>query len=877
MKKRVLLLLLLVAPAAFAAGPDLGVAYVERTPRYSRYVIDESRGLPQQLAPGTENDKRWPDVGETVTYIGHVRNHGDQPAAAFRYQWLVDGVVTVAAQNGPALAAGAEGTVRFSLPWTGLPQRIELVVDPQNEMAETVESNNKLAVGSHDLTLSIWVEQGMYDSFTTTPFEDWLQGQIAWMNQRFAGAVYPTSPAGIIDRVRVEKIVIATDLDGLGSPMHNDPDFTLIDGRWPFSDGDPTNARDAGGSWAEYAAQFIGRIDHGLVHELTHQVGVIDLYRMNIKNDEPGSPNGGVSVKDASGRLIPYSRLPFPVFCCGGLMGGGDIRPYPDGTHFESHTAAGMNAHARKRRGHFGEYLFDTPRRNYIRVLDAQTRTPIANARVAMYQKDYNTEDIDDAPEITGTTNARGRMLLPDRPVLPVTTVTGHTLRPNPFGQISNLGVNGTMLVRVTTRTTEGLAFFRLHDLNLAAAQKSTNEVEPTYDLLVNLTPIAAPPSNAAPVLAPIGPRRVAEGEVVSFTVQAKDRERDPIAITAPRMPPGATFVANVFRWQPTFTQAGFHSVTFSVEDANGGTDSETILITVTNVNAPPVASVGPDQLVGPGAIATLDGSFSSDLDNDVLQYQWRQISGRQVVLLDARASVATFQAPSVAATLAFELTVSDGRGTSASRPIAVTVHPSLTLSGQAQSAPGKRSWRQPCRGSDRVLIVTSAEWRADDASGVSAIRYGGVPLTKLAQIYHPATGPLATMWYLVNPPEGLHEVIASAAVQASFASSCWYGIEQTAPSNFNTAISGGTTLSVTVASDAASFVVDAVAAFGENPADSLSASSSQTLLVDTYEGHSRAVHSARDAVAGTTTMSWQTAGGDMRAAIIGAVLARRN
>lgn len=864
-----------------ADRPDLDVTYIARTPRYMRYVIDESRGVPQQLAPGTENDKRWPDAGETVTYTAHIINKGRAVAAPFHYQWSIDGTVVLAG-NSALLGPGEERTISYQTTWTAEPQQIELTADPDDKIAETFEKNNSRTIGSYDLTLSFWVEQGMYDLFDrrtnltgSRSFEDWLQAQVAWMNDRFAQALYPTSPQGILDRVRVDKIVIAENLDGAGSPMTSDPDFILIDGRWPFSDGDPTNATGQGGMWLEFVNLNINRIDHGLVHELAHQLGVIDLYRMNIKPNEPTIPNGGVSVKDSSGRVIAYDRLPFPVFCCGGIMGGGDTQPWNDGTFFESHTAAGMNAHARHRRGHYGEYLFDTPSSNRLRIIDDLTGKPVAGAHVALYQKDYHTEDIDDAPEITGQTDASGYLLLPNRAVLPIQTATGHTLRPNPFGQINVVGVNGTMLVRVTAGSDEGLAFFRLHDLNVAYHHPDKNLLK-TYELRIRFEPIAPPLANQPPNLAPVGPRTVAEGQTVTFTVSANDPGGEPVVLSAPAIPHGASFTGQTFTWTPNFAQAGFHSVTFVATDAAGLTDSETILITVTNTNAPPVARTGPDQVAGPGAIVTLDGSDSSDPDGEPVQYLWTQTGGPAVNLPNPTASVLTFTAPaSGGVTLTFSLTVSDGVHDSAPAEVEVTIHPVLTLSGNAQGAGqnGAVTWRQACSGSNRMLIVATAEWRAGDNSQVATVTYGGVSLTKLTQSYHPSTGPLASIWYLVNPPAGLHEITASIGnTFASFGSSCWYHVAQTPPAVIATSFGTSPSPSVSVITAANGMVVDAIASY---PLDTLSADSGQSLLAHIESVQSRAGHSARPGDVPQTTMSWTNPGPDQRWSMIATVLQR--
>lgn len=67
----------------------------------------------------------------------------------------------------------------------------------------------------------------------------------------------------------------------------------------------------------------------------------------------------------------------------------------------------------------------------------------------------------------------------------------------------------------------------------------------------------------------------------------------------------------------------GTHTVTLTVTDANGVTDTDDVVVTVTNVA--PVARAGSDQTlecVSGGATATLNGSASSDMDG-TLSYSW--------------------------------------------------------------------------------------------------------------------------------------------------------------------------------------------------------------------------------------------------------------
>jgi hypothetical protein len=80
-------------------------------------------------------------------------------------------------------------------------------------------------------------------------------------------------------------------------------------------------------------------------------------------------------------------------------------------------------------------------------------------------------------------------------------------------------------------------------------------------------------------------------------------------------------------------------------------------------VNYPPNANAGSDQLVMVGETVTLDGSSSSDPNDNIDTYLWTQVSGTSVSLADANAVTTTFTAPSALADLQFELTVTDEDG----------------------------------------------------------------------------------------------------------------------------------------------------------------------------------------------------------------------
>lgn len=92
-----------------------------------------------------------------------------------------------------------------------------------------------------------------------------------------------------------------------------------------------------------------------------------------------------------------------------------------------------------------------------------------------------------------------------------------------------------------------------------------------------------------------------------------------------------------------------------------------TLDINVEELNDPPVADAGADQMVDEGKLVFLYGGASFDPDDGELTYRWAQLSGSPIHLMNAEAVTASFIAPYVDAdsSLAFSLTVSDGELTS--------------------------------------------------------------------------------------------------------------------------------------------------------------------------------------------------------------------
>jgi hypothetical protein len=90
--------------------------------------------------------------------------------------------------------------------------------------------------------------------------------------------------------------------------------------------------------------------------------------------------------------------------------------------------------------------------------------------------------------------------------------------------------------------------------------------------------------------------------------------------------------------------------------------------------NTPPTANAGADQTVKTGAVATLNGSNSSDADNDPLTYQWTltRPEGSSSLLSNSSSSTAQFS-PDIDGTYTLTLIVNDGKVNSSPDNVLVT------------------------------------------------------------------------------------------------------------------------------------------------------------------------------------------------------------
>ena len=175
--------------------------------------------------------------------------------------------------------------------------------------------------------------------------------------------------------------------------------------------------------------------------------------------------------------------------------------------------------------------------------------------------------------------------------------------------------------------------------------------------------------------------------------------------------------------------------------------------------NNRPMADAGPDQTgVREGALVTLDGSGSSDPDDDPLKYRWNQYRGERVALSSRDVVNPTFTAPrelTADVVLSFRLLVTDPGGRFDTDTVEVTV----TVTDEDNENPGKPLAPTVSAATPYSLMV---EWMEPENSGPAITDYDvqyreGDSGDGFTDAQHQGPAPTATLTGLM--PDTVYEV----------------------------------------------------------------------------------------------------------------------
>lgn len=439
---------------------DLQVVGLSRTPRlpryapeYTYYEVTEPSGFGPYFfsaATGlglgqTASTPRWPATNEPVTYTATVRNRGSNPwtnVIAGVWQWDGTSVETNSAP-GP-LAPGAVVTVALVRPWDGAGHDVRFALSG----GDARPGNNAISINTKSVAYLSFIDETYYESFrfmatnfagaVTDDLIDWIQHHMTRFNQMFAAA-------GCAKRVHYDVLELLPD--NAPDPAVETIEFAVFPFRFRASEA-PSSYRNSG--WYSPGDD----IDYGYLHEMGHQLGLIDLYQLDISpemNLVSGLGYGG--PEDLMRSCSPF---------------------------LSPHSALAMNHWLDQAHGYFGQYLYGLPGEVRMRFVtrDAQ---PLRGATVKLYQLAERPglgKVITTQIKAQGLTDNDGVFVLPNVPIDPAKAPplpTGDTLQANPFGYVAVIGANGVLHFRVEYEGAVDYAWLDITEPNIAFYQGQTN------------------------------------------------------------------------------------------------------------------------------------------------------------------------------------------------------------------------------------------------------------------------------------------------------------------------------------------------------------------------------------------------------------------
>ena len=443
---------------------DLQVVGISRTPRFPRYAaeytgyeVTEPSGYGPYIfsaATGlgngqTTNTQRWPATNDPITYTATVRNRGSNLwTNSITGVWQWDGTNVDSAVAGP-LAPDALATFTLVRPWDGASHQVRFVIT--NSDARAV--NNTVALDTKSVPFLSYIDESYYESFrrqttnypnaVTDDLIDWIQYHMTRFNQMFATAACAK---------RVHYDVLELLPDGSPDPVVDTMPFGIFPFRFRASEV-PYSYRNSG--WYNPTDD----IDYGYLHEMAHQLGLIDIYQLDLSPEmNLVSGQGYTGPDDLMNACSPF---------------------------FSPQSALGMSHWLDQAHGYFGQYLYGIPAQVRMRFLSLAGQ-PLRGATVELYQLEERPglgKLISNQIKAQGVSDSDGYYLLPNVPIDPAKVPplpTGDVLHANPFGYVAVIGANGVLHFRIELEGGVDYAWLDITEANIAYYTGQTNLV--TFD-----------------------------------------------------------------------------------------------------------------------------------------------------------------------------------------------------------------------------------------------------------------------------------------------------------------------------------------------------------------------------------------------------------
>lgn len=485
-------------------GGDLSIGWISRAP-----AIDYVWGSANPTRDG------WPALGQRVTWQAHVKNWAKNARQNVAYRWLLDGV---AVDSGKVeIPANSVKTVDFPWDWKFERHELKFVIDPANAFKEEEERNNDLLIYTDAITIGFYVEQSVYDYFRqhqrklglgssteagSNTWEDWAQRHIRRWNRMLANAIYPETPNGVLDRVRLEKITVVPDgalplvpLTGINQPdigpsSHPNRNDRTVNMQWGF----PAELLKGSFYQDHTAIQDYNPFYYqgSLVHELGHARYLTDIYAFRVFHGVAGEI---VEIQENGANIAGTKYMPGSTIIHNGERGLILYRTPFQGlmnttwTYMDRYSAITMNLIAghRATRGNCNEpenigiFLNDLPAENRLTVRDA-FGTLLKNAEVWIYQAVgqkgyYYSKRFDNIPDLKFVTDDQGQILLGRNP-FSLDGIIRHTW------EVSNAAI----IIRVAHAGRVGYSFLEVSLFNMEywCGNKDLGKYQISVNLLSN-------------------------------------------------------------------------------------------------------------------------------------------------------------------------------------------------------------------------------------------------------------------------------------------------------------------------------------------------------------------------------------------------------
>ncbi len=422
-----------IGPIAPRHEDDLQMLTITRTPYYARYhpvytegVVAEPGGLAYICSRATalqdqdETTRHWPELGETMTYTARIRNRGTTIFnELLQGTWRLDNTIHSQPVQSVTLAPGDIAQFPLQLTWDNESHDISFTIDYADEIAE----NNCILSNTLSVGYMTYIDQSYYDRFRDQWSPQWPGAQTAdlvdWLNRHMKHMNEMLAAAGCQKRVHYDVLEILPD----GSPIPAEPaqiNFAIFPLHYETAD-----MEDLHRGYYDPDKD----ISYALIHEMAHQLGMIDLYQLSFAAD-----NNAVN----HWQYQPVS----------GIMSTAA------GNQFSRYHALAMNHWLKQPHGYYGQFMYCLPQTIQLRIIDHQNQ-PISGATVNMFQYLYwpdGSYQIKPLVKAQGITNNKGIWQLPNVPIDPAIVPeipTGDHLHDNPFGYIHVVGQNTVLLFQI--------------------------------------------------------------------------------------------------------------------------------------------------------------------------------------------------------------------------------------------------------------------------------------------------------------------------------------------------------------------------------------------------------------------------------------------